>query len=108
MAVNKKEFADRMAKKGGIKKKDAMKGLELFIETLMDCMSEHEKVKISMFGSFEMKTAKERIGRNPKTRKDMPYLFVKSWLPNTKINGTGTRSAGNSANHVFYFSSYPA
>lgn len=67
MAVNKKEFADRMAEKGGIKKKDAMKGLELFIETLMDCMSEHEKVKISMFGRFEMKTAKERIGRNPKT-----------------------------------------
>ena len=67
MAVNKKEFADRMAEKGGIKKKDAMKGLELFIETLMDCMSEHEKVKISMFGRFEMKTAKERIGRNPQT-----------------------------------------
>ncbi len=35
----------------------------------------------------------------------MPYLFVKSWLPKTKINGTGTRSAGNSANHVFSVSS---
>ena len=35
-----------------------------------------------------------------KLGKDMPYLFVKSWLPNTKINGTGTRSADNSANHV--------
>ena len=44
MSVNKKEFADRMAAKGGIKKKDAMKGLDLFIETLMDCMSENEKV----------------------------------------------------------------
>ena len=39
--------------------------------------------------------------------KDMPYSFVKSWLPNIKINGTGTRSADNSANHVFSFSSYP-
>lgn len=67
MAVNKKEFAYRMAEKGGIKKKDAMKGLELFIETLMDCMSEHEKVKISMFGRFEMNTVKEKKGRNPKT-----------------------------------------
>ena len=46
MSVNKKEFADRMAAKGGIKKKDAMKGLNLFIETLMDCMSEGEKVKL--------------------------------------------------------------
>ena len=50
MSVNKKEFADRMAAKGGIKKKDAMKGLNLFIETLMDCMSENEKVKLLNFG----------------------------------------------------------
>ena len=35
-----------------------------------------------------------------KTGKDMPYLFVKSWLPHTKINGTGTRSADDSANRV--------
>ena len=67
MSVNKKEFADRMAEKGGIKKKDAMKGLNLFIETLMDYMSEGEKVKLLKFGSFQMKTAKEKIGRNPQT-----------------------------------------
>jgi nucleoid DNA-binding protein len=67
MPVNKKEFADRMAAKGGIKKKDAMKGLDLFIETLMDCMSENEKVKLLNFGSFQMRTVKERIGRNPQT-----------------------------------------
>ena len=42
MSVKKKEFADRVAAKGGIKKKDAMKGLELFIDTLIDCMSENE------------------------------------------------------------------
>ena len=67
MLVKKKEFADRMAEKGRIKKKDAMKGLELFIDTLIDCMSENEKVMIMGFGRFEMKTAKEKIGRNPQT-----------------------------------------
>lgn len=67
MSVNKKEFADRMAEKGGIKKKDAMKGLELFIETLMDCMNANERVMLMGFGRFEMRTAKERIGRNPQT-----------------------------------------
>jgi hypothetical protein len=39
-----------------------------------------------------------------KLGKDMPYLFVKSWLPKTKISRTGTRSADNSANHVFFIS----
>ena len=67
MAVKKKEFADRMAEKGGIKKKDAMKGLELFMDTLMDYMSENEKVMFMGFGRFEMRTVKERIGRNPQT-----------------------------------------
>ena len=54
-----------MAENGGITKKAAREGLELFIETLMDCMSEDEKVMIKGFGRFEMKTYKERSGRVP-------------------------------------------
>ena len=71
MSVNKKEFADRMAERGGIKKKDAMKGLELFIETLMDCMNADERVMLKGFGRFEMRTVKERIGRNPHTEQQL-------------------------------------
>lgn len=65
MSVLKKEFIDRMAEKGGITKKAAREGLELFIETLIDCMAEDEKVMIKGFGRFEMKTYKERIGKVP-------------------------------------------
>ena len=65
MAVLKKEFIDRMAENGGITKKDSKRGLELFIETLMDYMAEDEKVMIKGFGRFEMKTYKERKGRVP-------------------------------------------
>ena len=65
MAVLKKEFIDRMAEKGGITKKAAKQGVELFIETLMDCMSEDEKVMIKGFGRFEMKTYKERSCNSP-------------------------------------------
>ena len=65
MAVLKKDFIDRMAEKGSITKKAARQGVELFIETLMDYMSENEKVMIVGFGRFEMKTTKERIGKVP-------------------------------------------
>ena len=65
MAVLKKEFIDRMAETGGITKKAARLGFDLFIETLMDYMSEGEKVMLSGFGRFEMKTVKERIGKVP-------------------------------------------
>lgn len=65
MAVFKKEFIDRMAEIGGITKKDAKRDLEIFIKTLMDYMSEDEKVRFTGFGKFEMKTTKERKGLNP-------------------------------------------
>lgn len=65
MSVLKKEFIDRMAETGGITKKAAREGLELFIETLMECMAEGEKVLLVGLGRFEMKTTKERRGRVP-------------------------------------------
>ena len=58
-------------------------------------------------GTIDKKSSGETKGRQGSSSRnydvlgrDMPYLVVKSWLPNTKINGTGTRSADNSANHV--------
>ena len=65
MAVLKKEFIDRMAETGGITKIAAREGLELFIETLMDCICENEKVMFNNFGRFEMKTLGSRKGRLP-------------------------------------------
>lgn len=40
MSVLKKEFIDRMAENGGITKKAARQGVDLFFETLADYMSE--------------------------------------------------------------------
>lgn len=65
MAVLKKEFTDRMAEIGGITKKEARRGCELFLETLLDYMAKDKKVMLKGFGRFEMKTYKERKGRNP-------------------------------------------
>ena len=67
MAVNKKEFADRMAENGGTTKKAAYKAVEAFVETLMDYLGEGEVVRIKNFGRFEIRTVKERMGRNPMT-----------------------------------------
>ncbi len=67
MAILKKEFADRMAENGGITKKAAFEVVDLFMETLIDYLSEDEKVMFSGFGRFEVRKAKEKIGRNFKT-----------------------------------------
>lgn len=65
MSVLKKEFIDRMAENGGITKKAARQGVDLFFETLLDCMAEGEKVMFNNFGRFEMKTLESRKGRLP-------------------------------------------
>lgn len=65
MAVLKKEFIDRMAENGGITKKAARQGVDLFFETLADYMNEDRKVVFTGIGKFEMKTFKERKGRIP-------------------------------------------
>lgn len=67
MSVYKREFADRMAEYGGITKKSAREAAELFIETLMDCLGEGERVMFTGFGSFEVKTVREKKARNMKT-----------------------------------------
>lgn len=65
--VNKKEFAYKMAEKGGFYKKDAVKAVELFWEILLDYLEEDKKVNFYGIGHFELKTVKGREARNPKT-----------------------------------------
>lgn len=66
MSVTKAEFIEKLAKKSGIKKKEAKRQMELFIDTLVECLKEDSAVKFVGFGKFEVKTVKEIIGRNPK------------------------------------------
>ena len=70
MAINKTEFINRMSEKGGIQKVEARRRVDLFLETLIDCLKEDGTIKLHGFGRFEIRTAKERIGRNPKNGKE--------------------------------------
>ena len=64
MAICKKEFADRMAENGGMAQKAAFNAVGAFIETLKDYLSEDEKVMFTGFGRFEIRTVREKKGRN--------------------------------------------
>ena len=70
MAINKKEFVNTLAEKGVITKKNALDNVDLFLETFVDCLREDGTVKLYGFGRFELKTVKEKIGRNPRNQKE--------------------------------------
>ena len=46
--------------------------VELVLKEITDCLERGETVKLSSFGSFVVRKKGQRIGRNPKTGKEVP------------------------------------
>ena len=66
--MNKTELIAAVAEKADLSKKDAEAAITAMVEAITEALSEQEKVQLVGFGSFEVKTRAERVGRNPKTK----------------------------------------
>lgn len=56
---------------GGFSKKEAAIVVETILDVIKDALVNGEKVKISSFGSFTVRSKRQRMGRNPKTGKPL-------------------------------------
>ena len=65
--MNKGELVDAIAEKAEVSKKDAETILTATLDTIVDAVSEGDKVSLVGFGSFEKRHRKARTGRNPQT-----------------------------------------
>ncbi len=65
--MNKNELIRAVANNAGITLKDAGNVIDSLIATITDELKKGEKVQISGFGSFEVKSKAARQGINPKT-----------------------------------------
>lgn len=52
---------------GGFSKKEAATIVETILDVIKEALTRGEKVKISSFGSFSVRSKRKRRGRNPKT-----------------------------------------
>ena len=66
--MNKTELINAVADKTELSKKDAEAAVSAVIEAITEALTQEEKVQLVGFGSFEVKTRAERVGRNPKTK----------------------------------------
>ena len=66
--MNKKELIAAAAAKAGTTQKDAESVINAALETLTAALANGERVQVSGFGIFEVKTREARVGRNPKTK----------------------------------------
>jgi len=67
MSVTKKELIELVAKKGNLTNKASKQAVKVFLDGIRDSLKRGEKVVITGFGTFSVRTRKERKGRNPKT-----------------------------------------
>ena len=65
--MKKSELIAIIAEKAELKKVDAEKALNAFVEAVTDALAEGDKISIVGFGNFETKTRAARKGKNPQT-----------------------------------------
>ena len=66
--MNKTELIAAVAEKADLSKKSTKAALNSHLDAVTDELFTHHKVQLVGFGSFEVKTRAERVGRNPKTK----------------------------------------
>jgi len=67
MAVSKSDIAQVVAQKAGLPKSRADDVVSMVFDSIQDSLQKGERVSIVSFGTFEVRTNKGRMGRNPKT-----------------------------------------
>ncbi len=84
--MNKTELIAAVAAKTGMSKKDADHAVNATLEAITEGLVKGEKVNVSGFGIFEVKTREARTGRNPRTKETIQIPAAK--LPAFKASKT--------------------
>jgi len=69
--MTKADLVDAIFEKIGLSKKEAQELIEILFDTIKQAFLEGESVKISGFGTFNVRKKMARRGRNPKTGEDL-------------------------------------
>ena len=64
-------IAESIHNEFGLPKKDCIEFVSNIIDIIIEGLQESQKVKIHNFGTFIVRNKKSRIGRNPKTKKEV-------------------------------------
>ncbi len=85
--VTKSELVSNIAKKANLKKADAEKALEAFIEVVKDSLSKGKGVRLIGFGTFAVRNRKARKSRNPRTGQtiNIPATKVPAFKPSASL-----------------------
>ena len=98
VTVTRADLCEAVYQKVGLSRTESATLVELVLKEITDCLERGETVKLSSFGSFVVRKKGQRIGRNPKTGKEVPIsprrvmVFKPSAILKQRIN-SGTDGA---------------
>lgn len=90
--VTRADLAEAVYQAVGLSRTESAELVERVLELISDALVSGDNVKLSSFGSFQVRNKNERIGRNPKTGEEVPILprqvlvFKPSNVLKSKIN----------------------
>ena len=90
--VTRADLCEAVYQKVGLSRTESAALVELVLKEITDCLERGETVKLSSFGSFVVRKKGQRIGRNPKTGKEVPIsprrvmVFKPSAILKQRIN----------------------
>lgn len=70
--VTRAQLAEAVYQQVGLSRNESAELVESILQEVSDCLSDGETVKISSFGSFQVRQKGGRVGRNPKTGEEVP------------------------------------
>lgn len=104
--VTRAQLAEAVYAEVGLSRNDSAQIVDVILEELSQALIRDEAVKLSSFGSFQVRSKGERVGRNPKTGQEVAIkprrvlVFRASHVLKDKINRAlggvvGGHSAGD-------------
>jgi integration host factor subunit alpha len=96
--VTRADLAEAVYEAVGLSRTESAELVERFLDLIGEALVAGQNVKLSSFGSFQVRSKNERIGRNPKTGEEVPILprqvlvFKPSNVLKSKINKSMVRT----------------
>ena len=85
--MTKEELVTYVAQKAGLKKADAYKAVNAFIDAVKDALGKGKGVRLVGFGSFQVRYRAARKSRNPRTGEPLtiPATYVPVFKPSQAL-----------------------
>lgn len=94
------DLAEAIVQKVGLPRNESQEMVELVLREISVTLAQGEGVKLSSFGSFAIRQKGQRVGRNPKTGREVPItprrvlVFRPSNIMKERINSSlGSRAS---------------